>query len=96
MVYWEDGYSWFPKTYVYEGDSLQLINQVTKVIYDYPVDVEDFESLGVDFEGTIDDLPDGQYTYSIGNEKGIFQKGDFINHNKTEYETEIKYKQYES
>lgn len=95
MVYWNDGYVWFPKTYVYSGDDLILTHQVTKNVYTYSVDEEDYESLGVDFSGSDGELEDGQYTYSIGLETGIFQKGDFVKDNKTEYETEIKYKQYE-
>ena len=92
MIYYSDEV-YFP--YIYSADTLLLINLVTKKEYKYSDLKLTYRGSYIHIDGSIfKDLPDGQYEYDLGGNRGIFQKGDY-SCNKIEYNKEITYKQYE-
>lgn len=92
MVYYSDEV-YFP--HIYSADTLLLVNLVTKKQYEYSDLKLTYKGGYIYIDGGIfEDLPDGQYEYDLGGNRGIFQKGDF-EIDKIEYNKEITYKQYE-
>lgn len=92
MVYYSD-IIYFP--YIYSADALTLVNRVTKKEYEYSDLKLSYKGSYIYIDGSIfKDLPDGQYEYALGGNRGIFQKGSFDS-SKIEYNKEITYKQYE-
>lgn len=92
MVYYSD-IIYFP--YIYSADSIIFTNRVTKKEYQFTDLQLQYKGSYINIDGSIfKDLPEGQYEYNLGGNRGIFQKGKF-NSNSIEYNKEITYKQYE-